>query len=99
MSTVTHPASSREDFLTLKEAEAEGYGAYSTLRWWIDQGKLPAYKTGSRVKIKREDLDTFIVRSHGVDPLEAHVRAVVAEAPKLNDSQIHRLRFALGGGR
>ncbi|WP_078057212.1 excisionase family DNA-binding protein [Corynebacterium provencense] len=46
--------------VTLQEAVEEGYGAYSTLRMWIAQGKLPAYKTGSRIKVRREDLDALL---------------------------------------
>ena len=51
------PQSERIHYLTLQEAVAEGFGAYSTLRLWIAQGKLPAYKTGKRVKVLREDLE------------------------------------------
>ena len=40
------PQSERIHYLTLQEAVAEGFGAYSTLRLWIAQGKLPAYNTG-----------------------------------------------------
>ena len=50
MSTYS-PPSERTYYLTLQEAAAEGFGAYSTLRTWIAQGKLPAYKTGNRVKV------------------------------------------------
>ena len=40
------PQSERIHYLTLQEAVAEGFGAYSTLRLWIAQGKL-----GLRVKM------------------------------------------------
>lgn len=58
-------------FYTLQEAVAEGYGAYSTLRSWIAQGKLPAYKTGSRIKVLRADLDALVtpVKPVGGDPV------------------------------
>ncbi|QPK81272.1 helix-turn-helix domain-containing protein [Schaalia sp. ZJ405] len=49
-------ASERTRYLTLQEIVAEGFGAYSTLRSWIAQDKLPAFKTGKRVKVLREAL-------------------------------------------
>mgnify|MGYP000447322415 CR=1 FL=1 len=59
MSTAYNPPSEKTHYLTLREATAEGYGAYSTLRSWIAQGRLPAVKTGGRVKVLRSDLDAF----------------------------------------
>ncbi|MDK8656354.1 excisionase family DNA-binding protein [Actinotignum sanguinis] len=46
-----------KQILTLQEAVAEGYGGYSTLRSWIKCGWLPAYKTGRRYRVRREDLE------------------------------------------
>ena len=90
------PPSERTYYLTLKEAAAEGFGAYSTLRTWIARGKLPAYKTGKRVKVRRKDLEALAVPMR-IDPVERHVKALVDAAPRLSDEQIARLRFALGG--
>ena len=90
------PPSERTYYLTLKEAAAEGFGAYSTLRTWIARGKLPAYKTGNRVKVRRKDLEALAVPMR-IDPVERHVKALVDSAPRLSDEQIARLRFALGG--
>lgn len=90
------PPSNRTHYLTLQEAAAEGFGAYSTLRTWIAQGRLPAYKTGNRVKVRREDLEALAVPM-GIDPVERHIKALVDAAPRLSDEQIARLRFALGG--
>lgn len=90
------PPSERTYYLTLKEAAAEGFGAYSTLRTWIARGKLPAYKTGNRVKVHRKDLEALAVPMR-IDPVERHVKALVDAAPRLSDEQIARLRFALGG--
>lgn len=85
-------------FLTLQQAVAEGFGAYSTLRLWISQGKLPAYKTGHRVKLKLSDLEALAKPVPvKVDPLESHIQAVVDAAPKLSAEQVARIRFALGG--
>ena len=47
------PTSNLTHYLTLTEAAELGYGAYSTLRSWIAKGKLPSYKTGTRVKLQR----------------------------------------------
>lgn len=94
MGTAYSPASSRTHYLTLREAVAEGYGAYSTLRSWIAQGKLPASKTGSRVKILRSDLDA-LARPAGVDPIEAAIERLVAAAPPLTPEQTRRVRDLL----
>lgn len=96
MGTTYSPASSRTHYLTLQEAVAEGYGAYSTLRSWIAQGKLPAYKTGSRVKLLRTDLETLVTPA-GVDPVDAAIDKLIAAAPPLTDTQTRRLRDLLGG--
>lgn len=95
MGTAYSPASSRTHYLTLQEAVAEGYGAYSTLRSWIAQGKLPASKTGSRVKILRSDLDA-LARPVGVDPIEAAIERLLEAAPPLTPEQTRRLRDLLG---
>lgn len=94
--TTYSPASARDHYLTLREAVELGYGAYSTLRSWIAQGKLPAVKTGGRVKILRADLDA-LARPVGSNPIEAHIEALAAAAPPLSDSQIRRLQSLLGG--
>lgn len=82
--------------LTLQEAVAEGYGAYSTLRMWIAQGKLPAYKTGSRVKVRREDLDALLVPV-GPSPLDVAIDELVSAAPTLSSEQRSRLASLVGG--
>lgn len=82
--------------LTLQEAVAEGYGAYSTLRMWIAQGKLPAYKTGSRVKVRREDLDALLVPV-GPAPLDVAIDELVSAAPTLSSEQRSRLASLVGG--
>ena len=82
--------------VTLQEAVEEGYGAYSTLRMWIAQGKLPAYKTGSRVKVRREDLDALLVPV-GPDPLDVAIDELVSAAPTLSSEQRSRLASLVGG--
>lgn len=90
------PQSERTHYLTLQEAAAEGYGAYSTLRAWIAKGRLPAYKTGKRVKVLREDLEALAIPVHA-DPVDAAIDKLVAAAPPLTAEQTRRLRELLGG--
>ena len=85
-------------YLTLQQAVAEGYGAYVTLLSWIRQGKLPAYKMGGRVKVRREDLEALCVPVGG-NPVDAAIEKLVAAAPHLADEQTRRLRELLGGER
>lgn len=85
-------------YLTLQQAVAEGYGAYVTLLSWIHQGKLPAYKMGGRVKVRREDLEALCVPVGG-NPVDAAIEKLVAAAPHLSDEQTRRLRELLGGER
>lgn len=98
MGTAYSPASSRTHYLTLQEAVAAGYGAYSTLRSWIAQGKLPAYKTGTRVKVLRTDLEALVTPT-GVDPINAAIDKLVAAAPPLTPEQTRCLRDLLGGAQ
>lgn len=92
------PQSERTHYLTLREAAAEGYGAYSTLRTWIAKGRLPAYKTGKRVKVLREDLEALAIPVHA-DPVDAAIDKLVAAAPPLTAEQTRRLRELLGGAK
>lgn len=51
------------DFLGLRAASREFFGgeiSQWTLRSWIRTGKLRAYKVGSRVLLKREDLEALL---------------------------------------
>ncbi|KKO82777.1 excisionase [Corynebacterium xerosis] len=86
-------------FLTLRQAAAEGYAAYSTLRKYIADGRLPAVKVGSRVKVLRSDLDALAVpkRQPTFEELEAAAERLVASAPPLSDAQLRRLRAIFGG--
>ena len=48
-------------YFSLKEATGLGFGAYQTLRKYISDGRLPAVKIGSRVKIRLADLEALAV--------------------------------------
>jgi len=82
--------------VTLQEAVEEGYGAYSTLRMWIAQGKLPDYKTGSRIKVRREDLDALLTPV-GPAPIDVAIDELVSAAPTLSSEQRSRLASLVGG--
>lgn len=83
-------------WLHLDEAAVYCRTSYSTLRQWIRQGRIPATKVGRRVKIRKSDLEALMT-APVVDPVEAHIEALVAAAPPLSDSQIRRLQSLLGG--
>ena len=86
-------------YLTLQQAAAEGYAAYSTLRKYITDGRLPAVKVGSRVKVLRADLEALAVavRPATFEEIEAAAERLAASAPPLNDAQVRRLSTIFGG--
>ena len=95
-------------YLTLQQAAAEGYAAYSTLRKYITDGRLPAVKVGSasrsvkvgsRVKVLRADLEALAVavRPATFEEIEAAAERLAASAPPLNDAQARRLSTIFGG--
>ncbi|MBV7293210.1 helix-turn-helix domain-containing protein [Corynebacterium sp. TAE3-ERU16] len=95
MSSTRHVQST---FLTLQQAAAEGYSAYSTLRKYIADGRLPAVKVGSRVKVLRTDLDALAVtvKRATFDEIEAAAERLAASAPPLSDVQVRRLSTIFG---
>lgn len=84
------------ELLTLQQAVEEGYGAYSTLRLWIKKGELQAYKTGNRVKIRREDLESLLVPANS-STVDAIINELVSSAPTLTSEQRSRLASIVGG--
>jgi excisionase family DNA binding protein len=51
---------STEEFLTVAEVAARLRLNDQTVRNWIDDGKLPAFRIGRRVRIARSDFDRFV---------------------------------------
>jgi excisionase family DNA binding protein len=47
-------------FLTLEDVSKQIHVPVSTLRWWIQQGRLPAYRPGRKVLIREDELLAFI---------------------------------------
>lgn len=86
-------------YLTLQQAVAEGYAAYSTLRGYIADSRLPADRIGRRIKIRREDLDALATpaRQAPVRDVVSAVERIVASAPPLTPEQRERLAVILGG--
>lgn len=103
MSTTYNPPSEKTHYLTLREATAEGYGAYSTLRSWIAQGRLPAVKTGGRVKVLRSDLDALAtpvsprLEISSDEDIRAWAERQAASAPPLDERQRAILLDAFSG--
>lgn len=96
MDTIHRTTENNQDtYLSLSEAAARGYAGYSTLRKYIAEGRLPAYKTGSRVKVLRSDLDA-LVTPIGTDRVDAVIDHLVSAAPPLTPEQTRRLRDLLG---
>ncbi|WP_353081282.1 helix-turn-helix domain-containing protein [Tessaracoccus lapidicaptus] len=93
------PSSSPDHYLTLQEAVSRGYGAYQTLRKWIADGRLPAVKIGSRVKVLQSDLDALAVaiKPSTFEDIEASAERLAASAPTLTDAQVRRLTAIFGG--
>lgn len=90
-----------DDFLTVAEAAHELRVAPSTIRRWIREGDLPAYRVGKRrVGIKRADLATRISPLHadqergraGTFPERPPVRKLTPEERKRGLEAIERLK-------
>lgn len=91
--TVITAAAGGEELLTLQEAVAEGYVGYSTLRKYIADGRLAASKVGSRIKVRRTDLDALLTpaAAPSYESAEAAIRRIVAAAPPLSGDQLRTL--------
>jgi excisionase family DNA binding protein len=55
-----------QEFLTIREAAANFHVSTRTVRRWIEDGEIPAYRVGRIVRIARSDLEAFLAR-HRVD--------------------------------
>lgn len=86
-------------YLSLQDAVADGYGAYQTLRKYIADGRLPAVKIGSRIKVLRSDLEMLAIpkRAMSFEEIEAAAERIAAAAPPLSVNQVRRLRSIFGG--
>ncbi len=86
------------DLIALPEGGALIGVSPHTVRGWIRQGRLPAYRFGHRtLRVRRSEL--LAMAEHvGADrkaQLDAHVDRLVAAAPALTESQRARLASLL----
>jgi excisionase family DNA binding protein len=63
------PAEQSAAYFSVKEAAAFARLATSTIRLYIRKGQLRAYKEGSRVIVKRIDIEAFL-EAHPIQRLE-----------------------------
>jgi excisionase family DNA binding protein len=70
---------SSEEFLTVAEVAERLRLNDQTVRNWIDQGKLPAFRIGRRVRIARSDFDRFVDGGY-TEPPNASGEATKARA-------------------
>lgn len=47
-------------FLTLEQISQNLHTPIESIRWWIQQGKLKAYRPGRKVLVRQDDLLAFI---------------------------------------
>jgi len=57
-----------EEFLTVAEVAEMLKLNQQTVRNWIDQGSLPAFRVGRRVRIKRSDFDRILEQGYSGRP-------------------------------
>jgi excisionase family DNA binding protein len=81
-----------EEYLTVTEAATLVRVAPSTIRRWIREGNLPAYRLGPRrVGLKREDLATLVTPiSTGVEKAIERPDDAPIPVPKLTPEQKRR---------
>ncbi len=61
-----------DEYLTVAEVASELKVNEQTVRSWIDRGERPAVRVGSRrVRVRRHDLDAFVVATSGAESSEA----------------------------
>jgi excisionase family DNA binding protein len=60
---------SEDEFLTVADVATILRLNQMTVRNWIDQGYLPAFRVGRRIRILRSDLEQFLERSRTQAPV------------------------------
>ena len=91
-----------EDYVTVTEAAALLRVHKSTVRRWIDQGELPAYRVGQRrLALKRADVDRLVWPATPATtvPQLGMVLATGDPSPTLTPDEQHRGRAAMAAAR
>jgi excisionase family DNA binding protein len=81
-----------QEYLTVAEAAALLRVASSTIRRWIRQGDIPAYRVGKRrVALRRTDVDNMVapVRPE-TEPAHYTIYTDLSQVPKLTPDDIQR---------
>jgi excisionase family DNA binding protein len=86
-----------EEYLTVTEAASLLRVASSTIRRWIRQGDLPAYRIGKRrVALRREDLNALITPARSVSEIPHYkIYTDLSEVPKLTTEEIEQALEAM----
>jgi excisionase family DNA binding protein len=71
---------STEEFLTVAEVAERLRLNHQTVRNWIDDGKLPAFRIGRRVRIARSDFDRVVNGGYSRAAITPSEDATVARA-------------------
>jgi excisionase family DNA binding protein len=69
-----------DEFLTVADVAATLKLNQQTVRNWIDQGSLPAFRVGRRVRIRRSDFQRILDESYSGAPASA-----IAAGPSADD--------------
>jgi excisionase family DNA binding protein len=70
-----------DEFLTVADVAATLKLNQQTVRNWIDQGSLPAFRVGRRVRIRRSDFQRILDESYSGSPASANA----ASGPNADD--------------
>lgn len=86
-------------FMTLQEAAASGIAAYSTLRSYVADGRLPAVRIAGKIRVRPEDLAVLAtpINTRSFEDVEAGVAHLLEAAPPLSNAQVRRLVSLVGG--
>ena len=57
------PMNYKPEYVTVEQIAEELGEPLTTVRYWIQQKRLTAYKFGKRLKVRRQDLEKFIEES------------------------------------
>jgi len=59
----------QQEFLTTRQIGDRLQLSQRTVQLWVSRGELPAYRFGSKLRIKATDLESFLEKSKRVHPV------------------------------